>query len=247
MRIAVYTAIFGTKAGLINQPKFLDVDYVCFTDNESLKSKLWNVRLVKGQIDGDHTRNNRYYKINPHKVFPEYDISIYVDGNFLIIGDVVSLVKSSLKDHDMSCFDHSQTTSDKRDCIYDEYEAILKMGQEKGDYKDDTDIMLKQISKLKDDAYPKNNGLIVGGVLIRRHHEPKVVGTMNDWWQILLKGSKRDQLSFNYVAWKNNFQYKLLNGDARYGNPWFRILGSNRRNYTGKLIKYRLLTFLGLK
>ncbi len=247
MRIVVYTAIFGTKAGLIKQPKFSDVDYVCFTDNETLKSKLWDVRLVKGQIDGDPTRNNRYYKINPHKVFPKYDISIYVDGNFLIIGDVISLIKSSLKDNDMSCFNHSQTTSDKRDCIYDEYEAILRMGEEKGDYKDDPDIMLKQINTFKKEGYPKNNGLIVGGVLIRRHHKPKVVGTMDDWWQILLTGSKRDQLSFNYVAWKNNFQYKLLNGDARYGNPWFRLIGPNMKNYTGRLIKYRILTFFKLK
>ena len=121
MKIVVYTAIFGTKAGLIKQPNFSGVDYVCFTDNESLKSKLWDVRLVKGQIEGDHTRNNRYYKINPHKVFPEYDISIYIDGNFLIIGDIVSLAKSALKDYNMSCFDHTQTTSDKRDCIYEKF------------------------------------------------------------------------------------------------------------------------------
>jgi len=246
MKIVVYTAIYGINAGLVKQPQFPGVDYVCFTDNGSLRSKLWDVRLVKGQIEGDHTRNNRYYKINPHKFFLEYDISIYVDGNFLIIGDIISLCKSTLKNFDMACFDHNQTFSDKRDCIYDEYGAILKITHKKA-YKDDPDIMLKQIQGFKKEGYPKNNGLIVGGVLIRRHNKPNVIKVMDAWWQILLTGSKRDQLSFNYVAWKNNFKYKLINGDARYGNPWFRILGPNMKSYWFRIIKYRLFTLLGIK
>lgn len=56
MRIVVYTAIFGSKTGLIKQPKFSDVDYVCFTDNKSLKSKSWDVKLVTGQIVNAHRR-----------------------------------------------------------------------------------------------------------------------------------------------------------------------------------------------
>ena len=42
---------------------------------------------------------------------------------------------------------------------------------------------------------------------------------MEDWWKIVSTQSKRDQLSFNYVAWKNNFVPTIINGDLRRGNP----------------------------
>jgi hypothetical protein len=34
------------------------------------------------------------------------------------------------------------------------------------------------------------------------------------WWDELSKKSKRDQLSFNYVAWKQQLQFRYVDGDA---------------------------------
>jgi hypothetical protein len=38
---------------------------------------------------------------------------------------------------------------------------------------------------------------------------------MEDWWIEIKYGSKRDQLSFNYIAWKNGFNFVYLQGDGK--------------------------------
>ena len=39
-------------------------------------------------------------------------------------------------------------------------------------------------------------------VILRRHNEKDCVRVMEDWWTEIKYGSKRDQLSFNYVDGK---------------------------------------------
>ena len=43
---------------------------------------------------------------------------------------------------------------------------------------------------------------------------------MEDWWTEIKYGSKRDQLSFNYVAWKNKTKFNYMDGDSR-NNQYF--------------------------
>ena len=90
-KIVVYTALFGNYSGLIEQPKIKGVDYICYTDQD-LKSKSWKVIKVEPPIPGDNTRSNRYYKILPHKHLKEHRISVYIDANYLIIGNFTSFV-----------------------------------------------------------------------------------------------------------------------------------------------------------
>ena len=58
--------------------------------------------------------------------------------------------------------------------------------------------------------------------------------------EIIFKESKRDQLSFNYLVWKNKFSFSYLPGNPYKGNPWFYFIGNNRKNYTKKLIEYKI-------
>ena len=39
-------------------------------------------------------------------------------------------------------------------------------------------------------------------VILRRHNEKDCIRVMEDWWTEIKYGSKRDQLSFNYVLGK---------------------------------------------
>ena len=34
---------------------------------------------------------------------------------------------------------------------------------------------------------------------------------MDEWWNEVKSMSRRDQLSFNYVCWKKDFQYSICN------------------------------------
>ncbi|AUS03985.1 glycosyltransferase domain-containing protein [Pseudotamlana carrageenivorans] len=239
-RIIVYTAIFGNYSGLIPQQNIEGVDLVCFTDQD-ISSRYWTIKKVKALVPNDNTRSNRYYKLLPHKCLSKtYDVSIYIDANIWILKDIRPLVEAQLKTAKMAFFDHNQNYADKRDCIYQEYQAILKKGKNTGEFKDDPEVMKFQIEKLKNEGYPENFGLISGCVLVRKHFDSEIIKLMEAWWDIVLNGSKRDQLSFNYVAWKLNFtNFNYISGDVRTGNPWFYLI-SHRKNYRFKMFKIKL-------
>ena len=46
---------------------------------------------------------------------------------------------------------------------------------------------------------------------------------MEDWWLELKYWSKRDQLSFPYVCWKNQFNYNFISEDID-SNKWIKLL-----------------------
>ena len=237
-KIAIYTAVFGKYNKLIEQPKFDHIDFIYYTD-QPIRSKSWKVVITQPPIEGDLTRSNRYYKLLPHVHLKEYDISIYIDGTILVLQDPLPLILEKLKQASFSCFDHNQNELDPRDCIYEEYEAIMQLGQKKGNFKDDPIVMEKQMDRFKSEGYPKNNGLITAPVLIRRHHDKELVKVMEYWWSIVLNESKRDQLSFNYAAWKLNFRnYSIIDGDVRKGNPWFRTFSHKKSRR--KLLLFKL-------
>lgn len=240
-KIVVYTAIFGGYNELIEQPQFENVDYVCFSD-KFIESKSWKIIVVKDfPMGDDNTRNNRYYKILPHIQFDDYEYSVYIDGNYLLKKNPNVLVEDFLKNnYSMACFDHNQTVLDKRNCIYKEYEAILELGNKNGNYKDSLETMKNYIDFIKSEKYPEENGLIKGSVLVRKHHESGLVKIMEEWWYFVKNHSRRDQLSFNYVAWKNNFKYNTIPGDIRRKNKYVYYLGKHKQNINFDLLKYKM-------
>ena len=194
------------------------------------------VLKVKPPVENDNIRSNRYYKLLPHQ---------HLDKKYTI-SDMTKLVDHHMKIAKMACFDHNQNKEDNRDCIYKEYEAILENGLKNGIYMDNPEVMEKQINRFKAENYPKNNGLITAPILIRKHYDAEIIQLMEAWWHIVLNESKRDQLSFNYVAWKLNFtNISIINGDVRTGNPWFYTI-SHRKNYGFKMFKIKIKKALGI-
>jgi hypothetical protein len=59
------------------------------------------------------------------------------------------------------------------------------------------------------DGYPYNNGLVATWVL-HRDNTGKNHHFCAAWWEQVKNYSIRDQLSFNYVAWKLNFTYNTF-------------------------------------
>ena len=72
----VYTALYGDKDTLKN-PLFVsdDFDYVCFTDNENLKSEIWQCKYSE-PVHPDPVRSAKIFKAKPHEYFPEHEISL---------------------------------------------------------------------------------------------------------------------------------------------------------------------------
>ena len=208
--------VFG-EYDFLKEPEYIPkgVDFICFSD-QNFKSNIWEVKKSI-PLYKDNTRKARKYKILPHRCLSNYDVSIWLDGNKIIKGNVLNYLnylgknKLALYDH-MLCFD-------KRNCIYQEANAIFSLGNEPGkSFKDDPLIIKKQMEKYLSKGYPIDNGLAFTCGIIRKHNDKEVVKVMEDWWHELKYGSKRDQLSFNYVAWKNNFAFNYLPGDGRDDN-----------------------------
>lgn len=221
MKVVVYTAIFGAYDTL-QEPKvdLPDVDFICFTD-QPIQSKTWQVRQVERLFE-DATREARRYKVLPHKFLPEYDYSIWQDGNFQMIRDA----RQQIGDESLMMHDHI-SCRDARNCIYEEAEAILELGRitQKG-YKDNPKIIKAQMHRYRLDGFPEGEGLVSSGIIYRKHHDLQIIKLMEQWWSEIQIGSKRDQLSFNYCIWKNPVSFKYIHQDVR-SNRYFQMHAHN--------------------
>jgi hypothetical protein len=225
--IVVYTAIFGGVDDLL-EPKFIpdNCDFVCFTDSTHFKSDVWDIRVVKPYYE-QPVRNSRYYKTKPHIYLSDYEISIWIDGTFFINKDINDMIDRYLSDVNMACFSHNNTALDPHNCIYASAEYILYLGNKnynkntspdrsiEKSYKDNPELIKPQIEKYKEEGYPQDNGLVISGVLFRRHNETDVIKVMEDWWTEIKYHSHICQLSLPYVFWKNNFKFNWIDGDIR--------------------------------
>jgi hypothetical protein len=221
-RIVVYTAIFGHYDRL-NEPECVNsgFDYVCFTDNEKLNAKHWKMIYLPSR-PGDPAILNRKVKVLPHLFLPEYEYSIYIDGNVDITGNLQELISKYLGTQQIAFFSHPE-----RNCIYEEAKILKELSSQGRYTRGNGDVIEKQMDKYKGFGYPVNNGLIAGGIILRRHNHPDIIRAMECWWEELNAHSKRDQLSFNYVAWQNSLEYAIIDGNL-YGNSFFRVRGHNK-------------------
>ena len=141
-------------------------------------------------------------------MFPEHDWSIWVDGSLLITADLSLLLEEVKNQNCFGVYRHA-----KRDCLY---QAAMNCIDKN---KDDPIIINEQTQKYREEGFPENHGLVASGVLVRQHHNPKVIDLMDAWWQEIYQHSRRDQLSFNYVCWKKQFNYYQIPeriGDGRF-------------------------------
>ncbi len=211
-RIAVYTAIFGKKDDLLT-PRVIppNCDFICFTD-QPITSKIWEVRRVEAPLP-DTTRCARRYKILAHEYLPEYELSMWVDGNVQLLKDPTPLFMKYLSDANLAVIDHGVSSIMPLHTLL-EHEARLFVMDKEGKAQDDSEIIRKQGASYRSAGYPDTNGVAWTLLLLRRHNAPDLVRTMNAWWAELVAWSKRDQMSFNYVAWneKLHFNYLPLDG-----------------------------------
>lgn len=225
----IYTCITGGYDNLI-QHNYRDEnwDYICFTDSETLLKKgregQWLIKPLQ-YTELDNVRNARWHKTHPHCLLKEYEYSIWLDGNINVTGGLLfQNAQKCIKEHRiLSVPEHP-----KRNCVYDEAIAIKALR------KDSAEIVDKEIAELKKLNYPKNMGLNETNILFRFHNNEKCVQIMNDWFDFIQKFSRRDQLSFNYSLWKNNYQMKNFSQkrDVRYNPENFLIVKTDTHNGT---------------
>ena len=93
--------------------------------------------------------------------------------------------------------------------------------------KDISKIVNPQINIIKGDGFPKHYGLSENNILIRNHKDSNIIKFMKQWWKMIKKGSKRDQLSFIYISWKYNFT-NFVFIERKLINHYFKIIRNHK-------------------
>ena len=240
----IYTCITGGYDDLINHTyQNLNWDYVCFSDNENLlkqkKVGNWNIKPLQFS-ELDNVRNARWHKTHPHILFPNYEYSIWLDGNINVCGSF--LFEKAEKFIKEKCI-LAVPAHPRRNCVYDEAITVKTL---KKDY---SEVIDKEIQELKKKGYPKNFGLNETNILFRMHNCKLCINIMNDWFDLIKNYSRRDQIGFNFSAWKNG--YKVQNfcekNEVRFNPNNFEIVKNVHHNGTINLdvsTKLRTITII---
>ncbi|HVU37313.1 MAG TPA: glycosyltransferase domain-containing protein [Opitutales bacterium] len=209
----VYTAITNDydQLNAPNKSWSQQAKFVAFLDQDQ-NVPGWQVRPIYRRFR-DPCRNAKIHKVLSHVYFPKANYSIWVDGSVQIISteSFARFAEEQLRAHDLAVFKHRNRT-----CAYQEAKACLY------ERRDAFKIIDAQMKKYFRDGYPLNNGLAECMVLLRRH-TPQIMRFNEKWYAQINAYSRRDQLSFNYVAHKLGVKIKYFEGDIS-NNLHFRWL-----------------------
>jgi len=188
MKKCLFTINFGNYDRLRDPIKTDGWDYIVFTNND-ITSDVWDVRRVDFDMSNHYAA--RYVYINSHKFLPEYDYSIMVGGQIEVKGNLDKFVEQNFDlTKDFNLMKHPCRT-----CVYDEAALILKEGWGKYEEID------PQMARYKKEGFPEKFGLSACGIIGRRRNI-KIKEYENRWWNEVINGACRDQLSFDYVRWR---------------------------------------------
>lgn len=209
-----------------------DWKYFMFTDGDA---DGWEV--VKVDLQDNVKKQSRTYKWLVHK-FIECDYSLYIDANIRILCDIDTLIDKYLNGYDIAMYKHRLGT--QRDCIYQEAETCVSLKLE------DPKLINNQVLKYWQEEYPKHNGLHEGTIILRRHTD-KINELGQFVWDEIEHGPYRDQLIFDYAAWKLGVKVNTIEGMIKlypeakknlecmigkidYVNPYFEMDEHTRRD-----------------
>jgi hypothetical protein len=226
MRVCIYTAIYGDSDDLKPQPtQTIPTDFVCFTDACHVRATAPWLIIRNDRRHHLHPRMRaKYFKILSNRLFPggkttlaetsfsfwsrnllkpPYDYLVWVDGSCQIkTSHFVEKVISHVGQSSWAMFKHPE-----RHCIYDELVVSSHMT------KYGNQPIAAQVTSYRAEGYPRSNGLIAAGVIVRDTRRKDLVPVNEMWWQENLCWSYQDQLSLPVVLWRLSHQCNFIPGN----------------------------------
>ena len=197
MRAEVYTAVFG-ETDELRDPSILTpgVRYVCATDAE-IVSSVW--KPLYFDVEPDPVRMARRFKLTLHQRVST-GVYIWMDAPFRLDVDL-GIFADMLLSHDLLVFKHPW-----RATIEEEGRKLADLKLAPGP------VLRDQVKRYRRERFPLDRPLSSTGFMVRRND--KRTQLMNDiWWaELELYGHTRDQMSFDYAAWKVGVNIGYLQG-----------------------------------
>lgn len=205
VQTVVYTALLGGYEQLNEQPMANESDlrFVCFTDDPTLTSKSWEVVVVEPYFAEDLSRSQRFFKLLPHRHFPDVKRSLYIDNTIVL----TKTPEQIISDHHRGAFTNFYHSN--RSTLIEEFSKVLQYGI------DDTGRVYEQLNHLHNFAPEHLEGPVYwGAFMIRDHLKPDMIDFAERWWASVLRYSRRDQLSLPIALNQSGVQVNAL----EYGN-----------------------------
>lgn len=189
-RRVVYTALIGEGESLQEfdfQPAG-DIEYICFTNQQSAKSSSWKIVRVEARFAEDPTRSSRVFKMLGHEELAGFDQWLWIDNKIRLLSEPREIFEFLPPGVELAMALH-----DHRFSVREEFKAVNKLRK-------DHSFRVGELKKFLETNYP----LIldqhpIAGTIILRKNTPQVANLMEVWFETVLRYSRRDQLAINYA------------------------------------------------
>ena len=219
-KIAIYTCIIGNYDKL-KQPAEIQegFDFICFVgkgETHPARDGAWQIRELPQSL-GSAALDARWPKMHPHELLPDYDCSVWIDGNIRICDSTIFRA-ARIKQAAGALF--SGVSHPSRDCVYEEARKCRDMRY----------ISWARLfvvwAFLFLHGIPRHYGLFEANLMFRRHNDPQIVAFDELWWRKVLHLCRRDQLSQMWCLKKCGIprDYLLPQGQSTRNNPGFEYM-----------------------
>lgn len=204
MNAFIYTCIV-CRRDVLPPPRIVPPGFIltCFTDEPfHIDNDGWPIVDLVCRHESP-TLTARWHKILPHVHSPSHDYYIWVDGHIIPKVDLTQLLEF-MGSTDIAAFRHRL-----REDPYEEVDAVSVAGLESSQVCD------AAVALLKEEGYPRKDGLHETGILIMRNTE-SLRAMLDDWWAVLKStGGSRDQFHFDRLTRKHSLNVLDLPGTVR--------------------------------
>jgi hypothetical protein len=185
-----------------------DVEFICFTDDPELTSETWTIRRIDLRFPMDTIRSARYLKVRGTELLSDYDESLWIDNSVLLRAAPDLLLDNWLASADFALPRHGYRTT-----VVGEFDAVAVDG-----YDDPARVyeQLIQYSALRPGTLEEHP---YWTALLARRHTAPVTEAMQLWYDHILRYSRRDQLSINFVLGVLGLAVNGLDID-NMSSPW---------------------------
>lgn len=209
-KIVVYTACFGNRE---RPQKFTpppgNAEYVVFTDQKEAPSP-WRKRSNVFAVKNNPRRLARLHKAGSHILFPDAEVTIWIDCHGFPLESPEKLVEKYLAKRPMATFKHCCRTT-----VVQEAKVVIDLKL------DDKRIVNEALVRFAKSGCPDDLRLAETPVVMRRH-TTEVIHFNQLWLTELQNHSIRDQISFPYCAWMAGIWWQKLDGWRR-GTKEFKL------------------------
>ena len=198
-KVVVYSCLIGDYDNVTSFNKQKGYDYILFTD-QKINNTNWTIFPIPDEVlklKVSDIKKQRYMKIMPHLFFKNYDLSLYIDANYEITGDLDDYLINTLNPLDHIYVPHLQFGKGIRQALDKAIENNL----------DKISILKKVEKKYTRKHFIDKTGIVNAGLMIRYHHKEDCIKLMEAWWKEVRDLSHVDGFSFDFAGYMTGVRY----------------------------------------